>query len=258
MPRERKPRKAPLRKVDPLDEYSTWDVRVARTFYYATIIATAVVVLGIWGTILGMLIESKKLEIFLGFPLALQAAIISAAVTGHLILLVFFYTLFRGGIYRLCKVLFPDRKIAKKYEDYNTLRWLIAITLIGAFVTITFIIIFILPKEFYSWAWGIWVNWMYTFSAGVWILWFGAMMFLFILFFFIIFLIWSHGVFAVLKRVKRIEEEIEIEEEIKVDKLKGMNEEELHKAYHKETGKNAIYRGKETRSYKNWKKNRVG
>ena len=32
--------------------------------------------------------------------------------------------------------------------------------------------------------------------------------------------------------------------------------EELHKEYKKETGKNAMYRGKETRAYKAWKKDK--
>ncbi|MHA1233102.1 MAG: hypothetical protein ACTSPQ_20950 [Candidatus Helarchaeota archaeon] len=79
-------------------------------------------------------------------------------------------------------------------------------------------------------------------------------MFVTILIVYLGFVLWNHGVFAVLKRVKRIEEEIEIEEEIKRDELKSLDEETLQKVYEKETGKRAIYRGKETKGYKSWKK----
>ena len=73
---------------------------------------------------------------------------------------------------------------------------------------------------------------------------------------FVGFVLWSHGVFAVLKRIKRIEEEDEIDEEIKTEALIDADTEEVHKEYKKETGKNAIYRGKETSAYKTWKKNK--
>jgi len=259
MAKIRATRSAPTRKMDPLDEYSTWDVRVARTFYYATIVASVVIFLGIWITIIGQAIKTGGLQAFFeNFQPALIAAIISGIVTLHLLLLVIFYTLFRGGIYKLCKILFPDRKIAKKYEDFDTLRFLIAILLLAAYVTITFVIIFLIPAESWAWMWGVMLDIANQLTLGTWIIWFGLVMLLTIAFFLFAFILWSHGVFAVLKRIKKIEEEIEIDEELKDEKLKGLSEEELHKEYHKQTGKNAIYRGKETKSYKSWKKSKVG
>ncbi|MHA1472314.1 MAG: hypothetical protein ACTSQW_04360 [Promethearchaeota archaeon] len=43
----RKARKAPTRAVDPLDDYSTWDLRIAKTIYYSIIIASVITILGI-------------------------------------------------------------------------------------------------------------------------------------------------------------------------------------------------------------------
>ncbi|MFX1398415.1 MAG: hypothetical protein ACFFAS_15405 [Promethearchaeota archaeon] len=254
----RQPRKAPSRKKDPLDEYSTWDVRAARVFYYSFILATVIFVLGMWITFLTYLADSGGLDWFLRQDPSLIAGIIGGIFTGHAVLLVFFYALFRGGIYRLCKILFPDRKIAKKYEDYNVLRGLLAATILGIYFTVFAMIIFFLPPEFYDWAWGVWIDWAKAFTFGIWILWFSTMMFLSILFILVAFILWSHGVYAVLKRVKRIDEEIEIDEEIKTEQLKEMNEEELQKAYKKMTGKKALYRGKETKAYAAWKKENVG
>jgi len=56
----RKSRKAPTRVADPLDDYSTWDLRIAKTIYYSIIIASVITILGIWLTIIGWLIESGK------------------------------------------------------------------------------------------------------------------------------------------------------------------------------------------------------
>jgi hypothetical protein len=106
--------------------------------------------------------------------------------------------------------------------------------------------------------WGLWIDVASRLTLGTWIIWFGLVMLIIIAFFLFAFILWSHGVFAVLKRVKKIEEEIEIDEELKDERLKGLSEEELQKEYHKQTGKNAIYRGKETKSYKSWKKSKVG
>ncbi len=250
----RAPRSAPSRKKDPLDEYSTWDVRTAKTFYYSFILAIAIFFLGMWVTLIILLSQSGSLSVFFSQAPSFIAAVIGGIFTGHAVLLVIFYALFRGGIYKLCRILFPDRKIAKKYEDYNVLRWLFAAVILGVYFTLTMVIVFFLPPEFYQWIWDLWIGWAATFSVGIWIIWFAAMMFLVILFFLIAFVLWSHGVYAVLKRAKKIEEEIEIDEEIKTEELKGMNEAELHKAYKKMTGKNAIYRGKETKSYISWKK----
>ena len=256
MARKRAPRSAPLRKRDPLEDYSTWDVRTAKTFYYGIILASVIIFLGIWISIIMYAIKIGGILAFIGLPIALQVAIIGGIFTLHALLLVIFYTLFRGGIYRICKILFPDRKIAKKYEDYNTLRLLIAIMLTGLYVTIIAMIIVLLPPSFWITVWGMWIQIAYDFTIGMWVVWLGITMLVFIALFFFGFVLWSHGVYAVLKRIKRIEEEDEIDEEIKVEKLQDAETTELHKEYKKETGKNAVYRGKETRAYKTWKKNK--
>jgi len=256
MARKRAPRSAPLRKRDPLEEFSTWDVRTAKTFYYGIILASLIVFLGIWISIVVYAIERGGIVAFLNLQAALQVAIIGGIFTLHALLLVIFYTLFRGGIYRICRILFPDRKIAKKYEDFNTLRWLIAIMLLGAYVTILAMIIVLLPPTFWSTIWGMWIQIAYDFTFGMWIVWLGVTILIIIALMFVGFVLWSHGVFAVLKRIKRIEEEDEIDEEIKTEALIDADTEEVHKEYKKETGKNAIYRGKETRAYKTWKKNK--
>ena len=256
MARKRAPRSAPLRKRDPLEDYSTWDVRTAKTFYYSIILAVVVMFLGIWVSIIVYAFEKGGLATFLTLAPSLQVLIIGGIFTLHAFLLVIFYTLFRGGIYRICKVLFPDRKIAKKYEDFTTLRGLIAVMLLGAYITISAAIVFLLPASFWAQLWAWWIQIASDFTFGMWIIWFGGVMFGFIAFFFFGFVLWSHGVFAVLKRVKRIEEEEEIEEEIRVEKLQDAETEELHKEYKNETGKNAMYRGKETRAYKAWKKDK--
>ena len=254
MAKKRAPRSAPLRKRDPLEDYSTWDVRTAKTFYYAIILASVIIFLGIWISILLQAIYSGGIEDFLKLALSLQVGIIGGIFTLHALLLVIFYTLFRGGVYRLCKILFPDRKIAKKYEDFNTLRLLIAVMLLGVYVTVVAMIIFLLPAVSWAAIWDWWIQVAIQFSIGTWIIWLGVTMLIFIAFFLLGFVLWSHGVFAVLKRIKRIEEEDEIDEEIKVEKLHDAETEELHKEYKKGTGKNAEYRGKETRAYKAWKK----
>ncbi len=256
MARKRAPRSAPLRKRDPLEDYSTWDVRTAKTFYYAIILASVIIFLGIWISILLQLFLSGGIQAFFNLPLSLQVGIIGAIFTLHALLLVIFYTLFRGGVYRLCKVLFPDRKIAKKFEDFNTLRWLIAVLLLGAYVTIVAMLVFLLPAQAWYLMWDWWFQVALQFSIGMWIIWFGVTMLIIIGFFLLGFVLWSHGVFAVLKRIKRIEEEDEIAEEIKVEKLRDAETEELYKEYKSETGKNAEYRGKETRAYKAWKKDK--
>ena len=117
-------------------------------------------------------------------------------------------------------------------------------------------LIFLLPASAWYIMWDWWIQVAVRFSIGAWIIWLGVTMLLIIGFFFLAFVLWSHGVFAVLKRIKRIEEEDEIAEEIRVEKLQDAETEELHKEYKNETGKNAMYRGKETRAYKAWKKDK--
>ncbi len=246
-------RKAPKREYDPLDTYSTWDVRVARCFYYAYIIAAVIVVLGVWGVILDILIATGKLELFLEFNLGIQAAIIIGAITGHLFLLVLFYAMFRGGIVRMCRILFKDRLVAKKWEDYTTLRWLYAIALLGAIATITALVLGFLPTSFWEGYVDL-LDWMVEhLTIAQWILIVGLELLLYIGIVFLVFVWWNHGVYVVLKNVKRIEEEERIDKEIDIETLKSMDEKERMKAYKSETGKKASYRGKETKGYTEWK-----
>jgi hypothetical protein len=53
--------------------------------------------------------------------------------------------------------------------------------------------------------------------------------------------------------VKTIDEQEEVKHEIKKETVQDMSEKQRRKLYHKETGKNAIYRGKETKGYLEWK-----
>ena len=68
---------------------------------------------------------------------------------------------------------------------------------------------------------------------------------------------WNKGVFWVLSHVKTIEEEIEIDEQIKKEALKEADERTLQSIFKKETGQKAIHRGKETKSYIDWKKKQL-
>ena len=250
----RKPRKAPERAPDPLDEYSTWDIRIAKIIYYGIIIASVITILGIWLTILGTGIMNEILTLGPGFV----ALIVIGIIAGHLFLLVLFYTLFRGGILKLCRRLFKDRVLAKKYEDYTTLRLLIAVTLIVIYMFLITLIVYILPSFFWNLVANAWLYMITHFNPGEWVLTVGMFMFIIILIAYLGFVLWNHGVYAVLKRVKRIEEEEEIEQEIKREQLKTMEENELMQVYEKQTGKNAIYRGKETKGYQAWKKKYLG
>lgn len=249
----RKARRAPTREPDPLDEYSTWDLRIAKTIYYSIIIAAAVTILGIWLTIIGWLIETGRWDIIAGWGIGAVTLIIIGIVVLHLFLLVLFYVLFRGGVLKLCQRLFKDRVLAKKYEDYTTLRLLLAVTLISVYVFLITLIVIILPSFFWQLVAQFWA-FVLTFNPGEWVLFIGITLFIIVILVYIGFVLWNHGVFAVLKRVKRIEEEMEVEEEIKREELKGADEETLQNVYEKQTGKKAIYRGKETKGYVAWKK----
>ena len=68
------------------------------------------------------------------------------------------------------------------------------------------------------------------------------------------FVIWNHGVYLVLKRTKRIKEEMEVEEAVRQEQLQKASEKERIKQYKKETGEDALYMGKETSGYLEWKK----
>ena len=250
-------RKALDRLPDPLDAYSTWDLRIAKVIYYGLIFATVVVVLGIWAVILTFLFAGGAWAVFADLELGFQIAIIAGAVTGHMFLLVLFYTLFRGGMVKLCKALFKDRRLAKKWEDYSTLRLLIGVALFGLYITILAILIGLLPATFWDALWTQWRNMVASWGLGLWILWVGAMIFLIVGIIFIGLVLWNHGVFAVLKRVKTIEGEMEVDERIKREALKEADERTLQSIYKKETGQKAIHRGKETRGYIEWKKKQL-
>lgn len=250
----RKPRKEPTRAANPLDEYSTWDLRIAKAIYYSIIVSSAITILGIWLTIIGWLIESGRWEIVAGWGLGAAALIIVGIIVLHMFLLVLFYTLFRGGILRLCQRLFKDRILAKKYEDYTTLRLLIAVTLISVYIFLITLFVVIVPSFFWPFVAGIIADIITHFNPGDWVLFVGLMLFVIVMLVYLGFAIWNHGVFIVLKRVKRIEEEDEIELEIRREELKGEDDESLQKIYEKQTGKKAIYRGKETKAFKSWKR----
>lgn len=245
-------RQAPTRD-DPLDMYSTWDVRIARMFYYSNIIATLITVIGIWGSILAAL-DPQVWEDYLSLEAGFQVAIVAGFITGHLVILVLFYALFRGGILRMCRLLYKDRTVAKKFEDYTTLRWLLGIVIIGLYVTIISVIIAILTEDFLVYLGELWIWMVDKFNIGNWILWIGLWIYIVIAFFFFMFVIWNHGVYVVLRQIKKIEEEEQIDRKIKEDAIRKMDEEGQQKEYEKQTGKDAIYRGEETKGYKSWKK----
>jgi len=253
----RKPRKAPVREPDPMDEYSTWDLRIAKTIYYSLIVGAAVSILGIWLTIIGWLIVTGTWNIIAGWGPGAIALIIIGIVVGHLFLLVLFYILFRGGILKLCQRLFKDRILAKKYEDYTTLRLLVAVALVSVYIFLITLIVVIIPYFLWEAVAQFWLYIILNFNWGEWVLLIGLILLIIVGLVYIGFALWNHAVYAVLKRVKRIEEEYAIEEEIKREELKGADEETLQKTYEKETGKIAIYRGKETKGYKAWKKKYV-
>ena len=98
-------RKAPDREPDPLDDYSTWDIRIAKVIYYGFILATAIFVLGVWALILNWVIRTGKWDFFVDLDLGYQIAIIGGAVTGHLFLLVLEfrqYSYFGDKFHPLC------------------------------------------------------------------------------------------------------------------------------------------------------------
>ncbi|MHA2181322.1 MAG: hypothetical protein ACXAAH_07855 [Promethearchaeota archaeon] len=246
-------RKAVDREPHPLDAYSTWDIRFAKVIYYGFILASVVLVLGIWAFILTIIVPGGLFAVFLSLELGFQIAIIAGAVTGHLFLLVLFYTLFRGGMVRLCQTLFKDRLVAKKWEDYYGLRMLVGVSLIGLYVTILSLLIGLLPTVFFNTIGDLFL-WMFNLQqAKYWILWIGFMILILVGIIFLGLALWNRGVFWVLSHVKEIEEEIEIEEQIKKEAIRDSDERTLRAIYKKESGQKAIYRGKETKGYQEWK-----
>lgn len=247
----RAPRRAP--KPDPMDRYSVWNRRVARSFFFSTVIGTLIIVLGIWVTILWFMAEQGIFTWFEDIEVGYIVALVLGIIIFHVFLLILFYILFRGGKERLLKILFKDREIAKKYEDYTTLRILVGLLLWLVFITVVVLIITLLPAAFGQAITTIFMWMALTFNPGQWILWVGAAILIGVGIIFGLFVLWNKGVYWVLKRVVVIEEERDIKEEIDLEKLQNMSEAQLHDVYKKETGKNAIYRGKETKGYLAWK-----
>ena len=253
----RKARKAPTRAADPLEDYSTWDLRIAKSIYYSIILASVITILGVWLTIIAWLVDTGRWEIVASWGLGAGALIIVGIIVIHFFLLVLFYVLFRGGILKLCQRLFKDRVLAKKYEDYSTLRLLIAVTLVSVYLFLITLALVILPSLFWDFV-GSFLKFIgENFNPGEWVLFIGIIFYIIVILIYLAFVIWNHGVFSVLKRVKRIEEEYEVDEQIKREELKGADDETLQKIYTKQTGKKAIYRGKETKAYISWKKSMV-
>ena len=103
----RRSRKAPDRPEDPLDMFSTWDIRIARLFYYSFVVAVLIIMVGLYVTLL-IGIPVDVWQWYQDLELAFQIAIIGAIVTAHILILVFFYAAFRGGIFRMCRILYKN------------------------------------------------------------------------------------------------------------------------------------------------------
>ena len=249
----RRSRKAPDRPEDPLDMFSTWDIRIARLFYYSFVVAVLIIMVGLYVTLL-IGIPVDVWQWYQDLELAFQIAIIGAIITAHILILVFFYAAFRGGIFRMCRILYKNRKIARKYEDKTLLRWLVGVLLLGAYFTVFAIIIGILTADFWVFIADTWKWMVKTFNAGHWILWVGVVVFLLMTFFFFIFVIWNDVVYLFLRIIVHEEEKEEVDIQIKRERVKKMSEEDRMKEYNKETGRAATIRGRETRGYKSWKK----
>ncbi len=257
MARGRRTRRAPKLAEDPLHKYSRWDLAIAKTFYFCTIICTIFIVVGVWVYIIKNMIEQGLFQELLELHVGYIIAIITGIVTGHVLLIVLFYAAFRGGMLTICKALFKDREVAKKYEDYALLRWLIGVVIIGASIATFFLLLGFIPelsdaiKEGFKFLFGHRIVWKWLVDIGV----FG---FIWIIIVFLVFVFWNHGVYFIVKQIKRIEEEEEVEELIRREQLKEMSEKQLRKVYKKKTGNNAMYKGKETKGYIEWKKLNVG
>ncbi|TFF96645.1 MAG: hypothetical protein EU547_06220 [Promethearchaeota archaeon] len=253
MPRGRRARKAPKIEEDPLNKYSRWDIAIAKGIYYSILTCSVLMVIGVWIYIFWKLFTIGFIQEIIDMGPAFIGAIIAGAITGHLLLLVLFYALFRGGILRLCKILYKDREIAKKFEDYVTLRILIGVLVLGGLTTTFFLLLAFVPQiaqgiisafEFLFWHLSLW-QWFFDL---------GLVGFIFIGVIVLIFVFWNHGVFFIVGKMKEIEEEEEVEERLKRERLKEADEKTLRKIYKKETGKKPIYKGQETKGYIEWKK----
>ncbi len=253
MARGRRARKAPRIEEDPLHKYSRWDIRIAQAFYYAILACSVLTFIGIWLGIFKVLLTAGVIEQIFRWGPAYVAGLIAGIVTGHLLIVVLFYALFRGGILRLCEILFKDRVVAKKFEDFVMLRILIGILILGGLTTIFFLLLGLVEpipqlilaalKELF---WHLKI-WKWFFDLGI-------VGFIIIGVLILIFIFWNHGVFFIVGRIKEIEEEVEVDERLKKDRLKEADEKTLQKIYKKDTGKKPIYKGQETKGYIEWKK----
>ena len=250
----RRSRKAPDRPENPLDMYSTWDIRIARLFYYLFVVAVLIIMVGLYVSILLLPNVQTLWDWLAQLDLAFQIALIGAIVTAHILVLVFFYSAFRGGIFRMCRILYKNRKIARKYEDKTMLRWLVGILLLGVYFTIFAIIIGLVTENFLKTIADLWIWMVKSFNVGHWILWLGLVTFCVLVFFFFIFVIWNDLVYVFLRMIAHEEEKEEVDIEIKRERVKKMSEEDRMKEYTKDTGRAATIRGRETRGYKSWKK----
>ena len=250
----RRTRKAPDRPDNPLDMFSTWDIRIARLFYYSFVAAVLIIMVGLYVSILLLPSFQTIWDWLAKLDLAFQIALIGAIVTAHILVLVFFYAAFRGGIFRMCRILYKNRKIARKYEDKTLLRWLVGILLLGVYFTIFAIIIGLVTENLLQAIAELWKFMVDEFNVGHWILWLGLVIFCVLIFFFFIFVIWNDLVYVFLRIIAHEEEKEEVDIEIKRDRVKKMSEEDRMKEYTKDTGRAATIRGRETRGYKSWKK----
>jgi len=91
------------------------------------------------------------------------------------------------------------------------------VTLASVYLFLITLIVVIIPSFFVDLVRDLWFFIITTFNLGEWVLFVGLVMFVIVILVYLAFVIWNHGVFAVLKRVKRIEEEYEVDEQIKRD-----------------------------------------
>ena len=130
---------------------------------------------------------------------------------------------------------------------------LVGVSLIGLYITILSLLIGLLPTVFFA-SIGDLFLWMFNWAqARFWFLWIGFLILIIVGIIFVGLALWNRGVFWVLSHVKEIEEEIEIEEQIKKEAIRDSDERTLRNIYKKESGQKAIYRGKETKGYIEWK-----
>ncbi|MCK4286409.1 MAG: hypothetical protein KAX18_09410, partial [Candidatus Lokiarchaeota archaeon] len=142
---------------------------------------------------------------------------------------------------------------AKKWEDYYGLRVLVGVALLGLYITGLSLLIGFLPGVVFQFLGTTWLLMLANFGLAHWILWVGIVLVIIVGIIFVGLALWNKGVFWVLSHVKEIEEEIEIEEKIKKEAIRDSDERTLRGIYKKESGQKAIYRGKETKGYIEWK-----